>query len=134
MEASSSLSETGCSPAGGRREVEGREKGGCVCCGLGLHIPPPPRIKKRSVYFHPEWQRIYRLGVAPMQFGPGVYKTPLPGCPPQLSATGTGAGARGQRAPGKAAPPAAGREVVPPGRGLLSVGLRYWGGGGKVWV
>lgn len=69
-----------------------------------------------------------------MEFGPGAYKKPLSSCVPRLSALRTGAEARGQRALGKAAPPTAGRGLVPPGRGRLRAGLRYWGGGGKVWV
>lgn len=77
---------------------------------------------------------MYRLGVAPMEFGPGAYKKPLSSSLSRLSMLGAGAEARGQRAPGKAAPPAAGRGLVPPRRGRLSEGLRSWSGGGKVWV
>lgn len=69
-----------------------------------------------------------------MEFGPGAYEKPFSSCVPWLSVLGTGAEARGQRAPGKAAPPTARRGLVPPGCGRLSAGLRYWGGGGKVWV
>lgn len=66
-----------------------------------------------------------------MQFGPGAYKKPLSSCVPQLSPLGTRAEARGQRAPGKAAPPTAGRGPVPPGRGRLRAGLWYRGGWGE---